>query len=93
MEFEGEWATQKLISIKELTTAEIIFNIYSFAYTSIGDGVTFQTILKTGLFRPCSSGPLEPRRLGRLRPLHFLLGTLILINHAHILITRQLIIL
>ena len=40
-----------------------------------------------------TAGPPEPGRLGRLRPLHFLLGTLIFINHAHILITRQLVIL
>eukprot|EP00731_Ephydatia_muelleri_P034692 Em0072g10a len=54
MECEGEWATQKLTGIEELTKAEIIFNIRGFAYSGIGDGVTFRTSLKTGLFRPCS---------------------------------------
>ena len=54
MECEGEWATQKLTGIEELTKAEIVFNIRCFAYSGIGDGVTFRTSLKTGLFRPCS---------------------------------------
>ena len=54
MECEGEWATQKLTSIEELT-AEIVFNIKCFAYSGIGDSVTFHTQLKTGLFGPCSS--------------------------------------
>ena len=51
---EGEWATQKLTGIEELTKAEIVFNIRCFAYSGIGDGLTFRTSLKTGLFRPCS---------------------------------------
>eukprot|EP00731_Ephydatia_muelleri_P003208 Em0001g3208a len=54
MECEGEWATQKLTGIEELTKAEIVFNIRCFAYSGIGDGVTFRTSLKTGLLRPCS---------------------------------------
>ena len=54
MECEGEWETQKLTGIEELTKAEIVFNIRCFAYSGIGDGVTFRTSLKTGLFRPCS---------------------------------------
>ena len=54
MECEGKWATQKLTGIEELTKAEIVFNIRCFAYSGIGDGVTFRTSLKTGLFRPCS---------------------------------------
>ena len=44
MECEGEWATQKLTSIEELTTAEIVFNIKCFAYSGIGDGVTLEPI-------------------------------------------------
>ena len=43
-----------MTGIEELTKAEIFFNIRCFAYSGIGDGVTFRISLKTGLFRPCS---------------------------------------